>query len=148
MEFQAPNPNYRDTIAKILSSQAFIQALGISLGDLGPGFCELRLKLRPDHLQHGGVAHGGVIGTLADNAAGAAAGTLMPVGFATVTAEYRISFLAAAKGEQLIARGEVLKAGKALFHTKSDVFAISGEKRIHCATLLATMVPFDMGTRS
>ena len=72
---------------------ALVRALGVRLVDFGAGRCVLGLTLRPDHMQHGGSAHGGVIGTLADNAAGAAASTVLPAGFAAVTAEYRISFL-------------------------------------------------------
>lgn len=143
-DFQIKNPEYRTLLPKILAAQPFMHQLGVRLGDFGPGFCELWLDLRQDHLQHGGSAHGGVIGALADNAAGAASGTLMEPGFATVTVEYRISFLAPALGKQLLARGAVIKPGRAVLHTKADVFAITGDTRLQCATLLATMTPFKM----
>jgi len=143
--FEIRNPDYRETIRRMLDLQPFIRHLGVELGEFGPGFCELALDLRPEHLQHGGVAHAGVISTLADNAAGAAAGTLMPPGHATVTAEYRISLLNPGAGKRLLARGEVLRPGKALLHVKADVWAFAGERRTHCATLLGTMVPFNMG---
>ncbi len=81
---------------------------------------------------------------MADNAAGAAAASLLPPNPATVTAEYRISFLAPAIGQTLIARGSVLKPGRSLIHTRSDVFAVTEERETLVATGLGSMVPFPL----
>ncbi len=130
----------------VMARQPFIRALGVRLIEFSQGRCVLGMVLRSDHMQHGGVAHGGAVGTLADNAAGAAATTLMGGARVAITAEYRISFLAPAIGEELRAEGQVLRYGKSLVHTKADVFALpgAGKPREHVATLLATMVPFDL----
>lgn len=144
MAYQAQNPDFKAFIAGVFAGQPFMMALGAKLGRIEPGEVEIELAIRPDHLQHGGAAHGGVIGTLADNAAGAAAASVLPAGQATVTAEYRISFLAPAVGQLLIARGTVLKAGRSLIHTKSEVTAVEGDQRVLVATSLSTMVPFTM----
>jgi uncharacterized protein (TIGR00369 family) len=129
---------------KIFSAQPFMMALGARLGDVEPGIVELILSIRPDHLQHGGAVHGGAIDAMADNAAGAAAATLLALGQATVTAEYRISFLSPAIGDTLIARGEVLKPGRSIIHTKCDVAARAGDRETLVATALSSMVPFAM----
>jgi uncharacterized protein (TIGR00369 family) len=94
MGFEAQNPEYRKFIEQVLNAQPFMVALGVTLSRIDPGEIELSLPVRADHLQHGGVVHGGVIVALADNAGGAAAATLLPQGQAVVTAEYLISFLA------------------------------------------------------
>ena len=55
----------------------FIAHLGLELEALGPGWCESRLEVQPWHLQQTGVVHAGVLATLADHCAGAAATTLL-----------------------------------------------------------------------
>ena len=144
MAFQAQYPECRAFIEQILNAQPFAMALGVKLGRTEPGAVELVLAIRPDHLQHSGAVHGGVIGARADNAAGAAAATLLAPGQAVLTAEYRISFLAPAAGDTLIARGEVLKPGRSLVHTKCDVIVRAGDRETLVATALSSMVPFAM----
>jgi uncharacterized protein (TIGR00369 family) len=144
MAFQAQNPNFKAFIEQVFSAQPFMMALGARLGRVDPGAVELILSIRPDHLQHGGAVHGGVIGAIADNAAGAAAASLLAPGQATVTAEYRISFLSPAVGDTLIARGAVLKPGRSIIHTKCDVMVRAGDRETLVATALSSMVPFAM----
>lgn len=144
MAFQSQNPDYRSFIEQVLRAQPFMMALGAILSRVAPGEVELSLPIRPDHLQHSGAVHGGVIGAMADNAAGAAAATVLPPGQGIVTAEYRISFLAPAVGQTLIARGSVLKPGRSLIHTKSDVVAVADNRESLVATALASMVPFAL----
>jgi len=85
---------------------------------------------------------------MADNAGGAAAASLLPEGQAVVTAEYRISFLAPAAGQKLIARGTVLEPGRSLIHTRSDVIAVADGRETLVATGLGSMVPFAMTRRT
>jgi uncharacterized protein (TIGR00369 family) len=144
MAFEPKNPRYRDFINQVLQAQPFMVALGVTAARIEPGEVELSLIIRPDHLQHGGVVHGGVIVAMADNAGGAAAGSLLPEGQAVVTAEYRISFLAPASGQKLIARGSVLRPGRSLIHTRSDVIAVADGRETLVATGLGSMVPFAM----
>jgi uncharacterized protein (TIGR00369 family) len=144
MAFQAQNPGFKAFIEQVFSAQPFMMALGARLGRIDAGSVELILSIRPDHLQHGGAVHGGVIGAMADNAAGAAAASLLASGQATVTAEYRISFLSPAIGDVLIARGEVIKPGRSIIHTKCDVAVRAGDRETLVATSLSSMVPFTM----
>ena len=144
MPFQAQNPDFRAFIERMLQAQPFMVALGVRLSRAEPGEIELSLPIRPDHLQHSGAVHGGVVGAIADNAAGAAAASILPEGQGIVTAEYRISFLAPAVGQILMARGSVLKPGRSLIHTKSDVIVVADTRETLAATALASMVPFAL----
>jgi uncharacterized protein (TIGR00369 family) len=141
MAFEPKNPDYRAFIGQVLKAQPFMLALGPTLSRVEPGEIEFSLTIRPDHPQHGGVVHGGVIVALADNAGGAAAASLLPPGQAVLTAEYRISFISPAAGQKLIARGTVLKPGRSLIHTKSDVIAIADGRETLVATGLGSMIP-------
>ena len=83
--------------------------------------------------------HGAVMGAIADNAGGYAALTLAPPDREVLTVEYKVNFLAPAWGEKLVARGEVLSAGRRLFVCKAEVEAVDGHERRTCATLLQTV---------
>ncbi|WP_341705038.1 PaaI family thioesterase [Ferrovibrio sp.] len=134
-------------IEGVLLRQPFMQMLGVTLEAVGEGEVELRLALRPDLTQHGGVAHGGVIGALADNAAGAAAGTLTLPEKATVTAEYKINFIAPGAGDALRAVGRVLKPGRSLIAVESRVYALRDGTETLVAAALASMVPVPLPPR-
>ena len=58
--------------------------------------------------QHG-FAHGGIVGTIADSAAGYAAMTVVPAGASVLTVEYKLNLVAPADGQNLIARGQVVR---------------------------------------
>jgi hypothetical protein len=76
------------------------------------------------------------------HAAGAAAGTLTLPDKATVTAEYKISFIAPGAGDSVRALGQVLKAGKTLIKAESRVYAVKPDgSETLCAVALATLVP-------
>lgn len=117
----------------------FVAHVGIALESLGPGWCEARLDLQPWHLQQTGVAHAGVIATLADHCAGAAATTRLRLGEHVVTAEFKINLLRGARGERLHCRAEVLKAGQMLSVVEAVVSVERGGKREMIAKLNATM---------
>ena len=57
-----------------------------------------------------------------------------------LTVEYKVNFLAPAWGEKLVARGEVLSAGRRLFVRKAEVVAVSAEgEESPCAALQQTV---------
>jgi len=85
--------------------------------------------------------HAGVTAALADNAAGGAASTLLPKGTAAVTVEYKVSLVAPARGNRLVARAEVLHSGKTLTSCESRVYAVSGDRESLCAVALVTLRP-------
>ena len=92
--------------ARIFFAQApFVVDLGIEPTALAEGRCETRLVLQPRHLQHTGQVHAGVVTTLADHTAGAAAQSTLPAGSFAITAELKISLLRATRGRLLTCRG-------------------------------------------
>ncbi len=117
----------------------FVEHLGIELEALGDGWCEAGLKLVDWHLQQTGVAHAGVVATLADHCAGAAAFTQLGADERVVTVEYKINLLRGAQGERLRCRAQVLKRGQTLTVVESEVHAEAGGRRQLVAKLNATM---------
>lgn len=132
--------DFHKAITQGFTDAPFIAHMGIALEGLGPGWCEARLDLEPWHLQQTGVAHAGVIATLADHCAGGAATTQLAAGEFVVTAEFKINLLRGARGERLHCRAEVLKPGRTLSVVEAVVFAESTGMRETVAKLNATMV--------
>lgn len=137
----------RDAVQHGFDSCAFVGHLGIRLLECGPGWCEAELLLRPEHLQHSGVAHAGVIATLADQCAGGAAMTQLDKAALLVTAEFKINMLRPGRGERLLCRGQVLKPGRTLYITESEVFAIENGHRSLASKLMATLAVVRPGAR-
>lgn len=136
---EVKNQHYRQVIEAGFKSAAFVNDIGITLLDCGPGWCESSVTILPRHLQHGGLVHAGVQSTIADHTAGAAATTILAQGQFVVTAEFKINLLRAAKGESLFCRAQVLKPGKLLIVVEAEVFVISGTTKDFVSKTTATM---------
>ena len=89
--------------------------------------------------QHGYI-HGGIVGMIADTAAGFAAMTLTPADASVLTAEYKLNFVAPSKGERLVARGAVIRAGQTLIVTKADVYGVEAGVETLCAVMQQTII--------
>lgn len=140
MAIQVRNPAFAADARANFSSQAFMRLLGAEIADLGPGYCEVHLPFRQDLTQQHGYFHGGVVATLADVASGYAAFTALEAGGTNVTVEFKLNLLAPAQGAKLVARGTVVRAGRALTVCGSDVFGEEDQVRKLCATALATFM--------
>ncbi len=78
-----------------------------------------------------------------DCAGGYAAHSLMPPGAEVLTTEYKINFVAAARGERLIARGRVIKPGRRLTITTAEAFCRRDGAEHLCAVLLQTLIQVE-----
>jgi acyl-coenzyme A thioesterase PaaI-like protein len=67
----------------------------------------------------------------------------MPVGAAVLTVEFKVNLMAPGKGESILARGRVLKAGRTLLTCVGDVFAEANDEKRHVLTMLATMMTVE-----
>ena len=130
----------RQRIEAVLARAPFINELGVRLVDVGEGWVETELEITERLRQQHGFVHAGVVSTLADHTAGAAASTLVPEGRSVLTAEFTIHLLRPA-GDHLRCRGEVVKLGKRLIVTQADVRS----REAHCARYLGTMALVDRG---
>ena len=115
--------------------QGLMRTIGATLTDLAPGRCTIELPFADAVSQQQGFFHGGIVATLADNAGGFAAQSLMPLGSEVVTLEYKVNFLRPAAGTRLIAVGAVLRAGRTVTVTRVDVSIEQGDRRVLCAAL-------------
>jgi uncharacterized protein (TIGR00369 family) len=139
--WQAANPAFESAVRDALATMPAARHLGFTLGRVAPGEAEIIQPLHPELTQHDGFAQGGVLGSLADFAAGAAAGTLLPPGWVNMTVDYTVKLVAPGQGMRIVARGRVLKPGSVLTVAAADVYAVSapaGAEKADAETLCAT----------
>ena len=104
------------------------------------GRTEIHLPHWPGVEQQHGFVHGGVVGMIADSAAGYAAMTMVPASASVLTVEYKMNLVAPADGEMLIARGKVVRPGRTLIVTQGEVFAVKDGKETLCALMQQTIM--------
>lgn len=120
--------------------QAAMKLIGASMPVVEQGRTEIHLPHWDGVGQQHGFVHGGVVGMIADSAAGFAAMTVAPVGSSVLTVEYKMNLMAPAKGEALIARGRVVRAGRTLIVTQAEVFAVNSGQESLCALMQQTIM--------
>ncbi|WP_212524552.1 PaaI family thioesterase [Actibacterium sp. MT2.3-13A] len=139
------NPAYPEIVKESFSRQGLMRTLGAEIAEIAPGRCTITAPIRPETAQQHGFAHAGTTFAIGDSACGYAALSLQAPGIEVLTSEMKIHLLAPATGARLVARGEVLRAGRRLVVARADVFAETGEDSRHVATLLGTIVPVPAG---
>ncbi len=138
--FEPQNPRWRERVEEIFARAAFVREIGIRLLEVGPGWVESEVRLEPRHLSQDNIIHAGVQATLADHSAGAAAGTLMPPDHVVLSIEFKIQLLRPAVGERLRCHAEVLRPGRQVVATESQVFAEAGGVEKLVSKLTASMI--------
>lgn len=131
-----------DPLARVRASferQGLMRLLGARAVEAGEGRCTIEVPFSEQVTQQARYFHGAVIGAAGDNAGGYAALTLAPPDREVLTVEYKVNFLAPAFGEKLVARGEVVTAGRRLFVCKAEVSALDGDEERACAAVLQTV---------
>ena len=120
--------------------QLFMAMIGAALRSFQPGRVAIEVPCEDHITQQHGFIHGGVVGAIADNAAGYAAYSLMDAEDTVLTVEYKLNLLAPAKGNRIVAQAEVMRPGRTLTIVRSDVSAIDGDKETVCATSVVTII--------
>jgi uncharacterized protein (TIGR00369 family) len=130
---------------QILATQPFSVLLGTELTRFEEGLVEMRLTLKPEHLQQHGFAHGGVVSYLADNAMTYAGGSALGN---VLTQEIKVNYIRPAVGDALIARAVVVSSGRSQAVCRCDVFAVTGGEEKLCAAAQGTIVPVSAQSSS
>jgi len=134
------DPEWEKKVRASFARQTFMDTIGGSIAALSPGYCEVELPFRRDLCQQNGYLHGGVITSIAANAAGYAAFSLMPANSSVIGVDYKINLLDPAAGERFIAKGRVLKAGRTLSAVECEIEAEVAGKRKLIAKMLSTIM--------
>lgn len=139
-EFKPADPGFEARVRDSFNRQPAMHLIGAVLTTVKPGLCEVEMPRKPEVTQQHGFVHGGIVGMIADSAAGYAAYSLFPADATVLTVEYKMNLMAPADGDRMLARAQVTRHGRTLTIVAFDVFAEKSGKMLHCATGLATMM--------
>ena len=108
------------------------KTIGFEITEFSEGSSVVECTIREDHLNMGGVAHGGIHATLLDSAMGGTLVSTLAKEEWCATAQIDISYLnAVGTGTHLIASGEVVRRGRNMAHMEGRLTTPEG-------TLVAT----------
>jgi uncharacterized protein (TIGR00369 family) len=134
------NPHFEQVVRNSFAAQQLMRTIGARLARVNAGEIEIRVPFRPDLTQQHGLLHAGVVTSVLDSACGYAALSLMPEGVGVLTVEFKTNLLAPAHGEELIARGRVVRAGRTITVCQGEAAMLADEVEAPVATMLATIM--------
>ena len=139
-DFVPLDASFEERVRESFARQRLMETIGAVLTTVEPGRVEIVLPFRADLTQQHGYLHAGVVTSIVDSACGYAAMSLTPPRADVLSVEYKINLLSPAKGERMIARARVLRAGRNLTVCAGDCFAVNNGEEKLVATMIATMM--------
>jgi uncharacterized protein (TIGR00369 family) len=134
------DPEFESRIRSSFARQGLMKTIGAHLVKVAPGEAQIELPYSKAITQQHGFVHAGIVSTLADNACGYAAYSLMPAESDILGVENKINFLAPAKGERFVGIGRVIKAGRTLAVCSGEVWAYNSGKKTLVAVMQSTLM--------
>lgn len=115
---------------------AFREVLGIEIAERAGGRAKLQFKAKEEHLNDGGIVHGGAIATLADCAMGSALASTLDEGEQPLTVEAKVNYLEPGELGTIVAEARVRRKGKRFTVLEAEV--VQQESGDHIAYATAT----------
>ena len=144
--YEASNPAFEQAVKERTLSMPAARFFGFRFGAMEPGFAEIFQPYREELSHREGSFQGGIIGAVADFAAGAAAGSLLPPGWENATVDYTVKIVAPGRGEELVAQGRMVKPGRTLTVVGVEVHAAGAGQETLCAPALVTFCNLSPST--
>ncbi len=136
----ASDPLFADKVRDSFARQNAMGFIGAQLTRVEPGHVEIELPYREELTQQHKFFHGGITTMIADSAAGYAAYSMFPPASSVLTVEFKMSLLAPAAGEKLIASAKVVKPGRTLTLCDVEVHAVKDGKTTLVLKGLETLI--------
>lgn len=130
----------RQRIMADFDRSGLLLQINASLGDVAPGRVHIHLPYSSSVTQHLGYFHAGATSTIADAAGGFSAMTVAPEDHTVLSVEFKINLLAPAQGESLEAVGKVIRSGRTLIITQTDVYALQAGVKKAIALMQQTII--------
>jgi len=141
--FVPKDPAFKARVTASFDKQGLMITLGACIVHVAPGMVEIVLQASPAVSQQHGFIHAGALAAIADTAAGYAALSLMRPGVGVLTTEFKINLVAPAKGERVVAKARVIKAGRTLPVAQTDVFSETEGREELVALFTATLMAVE-----
>lgn len=120
--------------------RGFIQYCGFAPEVIRTGFFQSGVKIEEHHRQQDGFIHAGVIAAMADHTGGYAAFTTVTDKYRILTVEFKINFLRPAYGDSLRCRSSVIRGGRKIIISESEVFDHRQGEEVLAAKALVTLM--------
>lgn len=122
------------------SANPFFILMGIKVVSIGDGKALLKMQVRHDMLNGVGWLQGGMLVALADEAMALAIYPLLGETEGIATISESTSFIKGARDGSIFAEGRVIKKGRRVAFTESEVFTDDGERTVLSRTSAAFAV--------
>jgi uncharacterized protein (TIGR00369 family) len=117
-----------DALRALVADAPFYRWSGMAIADAEEGSVTLALELADHHLNIQGVAHGGVIATLADAAMGLSLRSALEPGRRHVSVEIGVHYLRPVTRGRVRAIGRAVRIGREIAYAQADV--VDGNDRL------------------
>jgi uncharacterized protein (TIGR00369 family) len=117
-----------DALRALVADAPFYRWSGMAIADAEEGSVTLALELADHHLNIQGVAHGGVIATLADAAMGLSLRSALERGRRHVSVEIGVHYLRPVTRGRVRAIGRAVRIGREIAYAQADV--VDGNDRL------------------
>ncbi len=118
---------------------AFRETLGIEIEDKADGRARLSFRAGPEHLNDGGIVHGGALATLADCAMGSALASTLG-SEQPVTVEAKINYLEPVGPGVIVASASIRRKGRRFTVLEAELFQEETGEHVAYATGTFTLV--------
>lgn len=133
-------PDFEAIVRETFRRQKVMETFGASLTRISPGSSEIRLPFKESFAGWDGSLHAGVIASILDSACGYATISLSPPGVAVLAVEFKINFLAPARGGDFLARAAVSETRGELVTCTAEGYSAADGKEKLVATMLSTIM--------
>ena len=128
-------------IRQSFNDQSMLRSLDAEMTSLSLGHVEIEAQITDGFLNQHNFAHAGVVFTLGDTAGGYAALSHYKAGSNVMTVEFKVNYLAPARGKRLRAVGRVIRPGKRICVVAAEIFVVGSGKENQIAAMQGTTIP-------
>jgi len=131
-----------------MADNPYAQFFGIEVDRADDGAVDVRVEARDELGHRAGWFHGTVVNAIGEICASWSAITKTPPGWQTVVVQQSMFFTASARGERLLGRGRVIKAGRTISTAAAEIFVVSAGIERSCGTLVQSLHHSPPGNHS
>ena len=128
-------------IRQSFNDQSMLRSLNAKMTSLSLGHVEVEAQITDRFLNQHNFAHAGISFTLGDTAGGYAAMSHYKAGSNIMTIEFKVNYLAPARGKRLRAVGRVIRSGKRICVVAAEIFVVESGNEDKIAAMQGTMIP-------
>jgi uncharacterized protein (TIGR00369 family) len=123
------NPEAETLIEQLIANSPFAAHLGMRVQSLEPDVARIAMPFKDELVTIGDIVHGGAISALLDTAATAAAWSTPnpPENLRGTTVSITVTFVAAARAQDLTATARVVRRGRSLCFCEVEATDASGQ---------------------